>query len=40
MVDTGRDMYQGCAREVAGKEEKRDIEGVMYFGGVANSTYS
>lgn len=32
-------MTMACAREAAGKEEKRDVEEVMYFGGGANSTY-
>lgn len=34
-----QDMTVACAREVEGREEKRDIEDVMYFGGGANSTY-
>lgn len=34
-----QDMTVACAREVEGREEKRDIEDVVYFGGGANSTY-
>ena len=34
-----QDMTVACAREVEGREETRDSEDVMYFGGGANSTY-
>ena len=34
-----QDVIVACTRQVAEKEEKREIKGVMYFGGGANSTY-